>query len=115
MRKCNPRRLLRHRLSNFGYAMANADDCRLPGGVQQRAPVGGINPAAFTANGDWKCFAEIAREQRRASRHLQRADCNRVTQRTWSVLRCCDFRDARSADCHCLIVNLWSAPSAALV
>lgn len=56
VREGNLRGLIRYRLPDFGDTVANADDGGLSGCVQQAPAVGGVNPAAFAAHGDWKRF-----------------------------------------------------------
>ena len=53
-------RLLGHGATDFGDAVADADDGGLAGGVEVAATVGGGDPAAFAANGDGIILAKIA-------------------------------------------------------
>jgi hypothetical protein len=62
VREGNLRRLLRHGTPNFRYAMADAYDGGLSGGIQEAGSIGGNQPGAFAANGDRKGLAKISRK-----------------------------------------------------
>ena len=77
--------------TDFGHAVADADDGGLAGCVEIATSRGVDNPAAFAANGDWKLFAEIAREKRGIVRH---GDAEIVAERGWRRRdRLARFRD----------------------
>ena len=78
VRECDLRRLLGHRSPDFGDAMADADDRGLSGGVQQAPPVGGVDPAAFAANGDGEGLAQISGKERGRRRHFFFPNCSRT-------------------------------------
>lgn len=70
-----------HGAADFGDAMANIDDGGLARGIEESAPIGRKEAAAFSTDGGGERFVKMAREDRVVGGHARWwCDCSRLAQ-----------------------------------